>query len=347
MSKGNRVVDNSRKSSNHFELTLAQSDLDKHHVFFAVEGYCDSTVVAEELHADGGKHFHCYLGLREASTIAELRPVMEKSLWGTANGSSLHLSTLRNKAHWVKYITKEDTRPLHKGMDTHLFHQAWRIHDYVANNEEFNPLSPLLRQNPALTNIVERAHAYYWRKQYENRRPETGVYVDRNVPWVAAVIKGLEDGKHIYLHGYAGCGKTTLINELLTHGVTHLPCGLTSFEFSSVSSSSAYILAGDAPEGYLKAHRATILQLCDRGQVSINVKCGPIRQTYFRGQVVIVTNYPPKNEIEWDLALHRRFVQVCANGNAVREKADVKIEIPADIPSEEVIEISDDEEEGA
>jgi len=347
MSKGNRVIEDSRKASVHFELTLAQSDLDKEHVFFAVEGYCDSTIVAEERHADGGKHFHCYLGLREASTITELRPIMEKSLWGTSNGSSLHLSTIRNKAHWVKYVTKEDVRPLHKGVDSNQFHQAWRIHDYVANNEEFDPMSPLLRQNPALTNIIEKAHAHYWRKRYESERVNRDLYVDHTVGWVRDALKILADGKHLYLWGLTGAGKTTLMNQL--RGVTHLPCGMTGFEFSSVSSSSAYILAGDAPQGYIKQHRATLLQLCDRGQVSINVKCGPIRQVFFRGQVIIVSNYKWETECDWDLALNRRFHAVYAAENAVHSTTDnrIKIEIPADVPPEEVIDISSEEDDEA
>ena len=92
-------------------------------------------------------------------------------------------------------------------------------------------------------------------------------------------------------------------------------------------------------------HRAQLLRLCDKGPVAINVKCGPIKTVYFRGQVIIVSNVNLHDECKDDQALLRRFIWVqVRNKDAIQKKVQIKTEIPEDIPEEETIVISSDSE---
>lgn len=336
----------SRKAVKLFELTLARCELNKDHVFFALEDMCSEIVVSEEEHDNGGKHFHCYLKLVEKHTIKELRPAVADALFCEATPSSIHLSSLKNAKHWIKYITKEDTLPLSKNVDTSLFHISWKIHSYVTRNETFSRMHPFVRQNLCMSNIIEKVHGDYWDKAAVRtwmREPAT-LYCEQDVEWVKCLGEAIAARRHVYLFGETGVGKTTAINQFVKSTgvrVAFLPCALDKFEWSQVADSPDVVVAGDAPAEYLTAHRSTILQLCDNSLVSINVKCKPIKQIQFRGTLIIVSNFKP----EGDAALLRRFTVIEAKSNAVTKfEPEIKAEVVADDVADVIMIDSDDDE---
>lgn len=215
-----------KKAVTQFELTLARTSLTKTHVFYALEEFCQSICVSEEQHSEefeGGlhrsTHFHCYLQLHKPSRIVELRGLVGTNLFGDEeeNWESIHLSTLRNPKHWIKYITKEDTHPTFKNMDTGLFHQAYKIHKFERENKEFDTMHPFCRQNPSLINILRKTHCEYWNKRTLTKhslavthRPLQPAY---HVGWVRAAQHALASRLHLYLWGPTGVGKTVLLTH--------------------------------------------------------------------------------------------------------------------------------------
>lgn len=341
-----RAVLMSRKRVRDFEITLSQCTLYKDHVFFGLEELCSELLVAQEAHFDGGKHYHVYAKTEKKYKVVELRELVEVNLWGEDPPGSIHISSLKNSRHWIKYCTKEDTEPKFKNVDPNLFHQSFKIYDYVRRNEEFDRLHPFIRQNPCLTNIVEKAHAKYW-GQVQNKlwqRADVAYEPDRTIDWVGRMSLFAENGKHIYLWGGTGVGKSTYVNWLARRrgsSVCFLPCTTSPFEFSEVASGPRLVIAPDAPAGYLLSHRSMILQLCDNSLVSINVKCAPIKQLVFKGQLIVVSNFAP----EGDEALLRRFIVIEANEYAVQQKVQVKEEVPEEVDETITISSESDSEE--
>lgn len=350
MSKGNRPgkkddldgVEGNRKKVKDFECTLAHCPLSKSHVAFSLEELCEVLVVSEEAHHGDGTHFHLYLRMWEPFLIIDLRQLIgsslytgeEKEQWG-----SIHISTLRNWKHWVKYITKEDTEPYYKNIDTNLFHNSWKIYDFIRSNPIFDPLHPFMRQNPCLTNIILRGHADYWSKhenlKWKHSNRNIPVEPDVDIAWVSFALDCFWRQSHCYIYGGTGVGKTVLANYLLsqTEAGLVLPSGSTAWEFGSLLSQHTLAVAGDADSSYASVHRQVLLRLCDRAPVSVNVKCGAMRTVVFTGTIVILSNYPPPE----DSAFLRRFTVIHADTYGVRKKEILQIKI-----EEEVSETSDD-----
>lgn len=333
-----------------FELTLSQSSLCKAHVWSALEEFCSALVVAEEVHEDGGRHFHVYMSLHEPARITELSETVRSNLYLDEEQESVHISTLRNTKHWIKYITKEDTDPLHKGVDTSGFHQSWRIFNFIRSSEVFDPLAPFVRQQPGLIKILERQHAHYWAGKYNRQFLKTvadcPAQPDYKVGWVSTVDLLVRRGISVYLWGISGCGKTVLGNTLLANlGGISLPCGNTVWEFGEITSQTNLAVAADVGEDYLKHHRQTILRLLDHSMCVVNVKCGGMKTVYYKGSLLVCSNYPFP---EGDAALSRRFAVVECNGhNGVRFPLPEIIQVKEEVPEDETIEIpsSDSEEE--
>lgn len=239
---------------------------------------------------------------------------------------------------------KEDVDPYCEAMDQGGFHQAYKMYEYIRTNEVFNPLASFIRQNPGITNIVQRAHQHYWSEQYRKRGEELPVDINQDVGWVRRANRVIAEGGHLVLTGKAGAGKTMYLRHRLAGArVVHLPCSDSSFEWSEVDSSTQYVVAGDVSSGYILKHRAMILRLCDKGLVSINPKCGAIKTINFRGQLIIVSNVDLKNETLDDAAVQRRFEWVNVDEDAICPKAVPKTEVQEEVL--ETIYISSSEED--
>ena len=234
-----------------------------------------------------------------------------------------------------------------KNMDTGMFHQSYKIHKFVRDNPEFDTLHPFCRQNPSLINILRRTtHEDYWNKktlsQHALAVSQRKVRPAYHVSWVLRVVSALGLRQHIYLYGETGLGKSVLLTHYaLTHRTVWLPCGNTPWEFGKCENNTTLAIAGDAPAGYFDSHRSTILRLCDRDPISLNVKSGGFKEIVFKGSLVIISNYGPP----LDPAFSRRFTVIEADFDGFLQEKDEEeiIEIPPS-PSDTAIWLSSDEE---
>lgn len=337
----------SRKAVHDFELTLAECALDKLHVYTALSFYCNGLIVASECHDNGNLHYHCYLETIEKVHITDVREFVELNVFADCfEISSIHISPLRNRKHWISYCTKEDTEPLFRNVDTSLFNRAYKIHKFVTGNSSWNPLHPFLRQNPMLNNIVKNAHTEYWASVARSAFDDQimGVIPNTAVGWVQEAQVAAEAGKHVYVYGPSGVGKSVWARHFMRgrgNAVT-LPCGMTHFEFSDIDGNAKLVLAPDAPKDYLHTHRQMLLQLADRHLVAINPKCSAIRQVLFTGQLIILSNFEFPDT---DPALLRRFQIIYADCDGIQAyiPPEEAVKTPT-LHEEEVIEISSEDE---
>lgn len=332
-----------RKRVCDYELTLARSSMDKKYIFYALSDITNGLIVSLEYHSDRSVHYHCYLELNEKMLICELRdviielliesleddveegggevvdPNIPRSQWGAeaaaeraTNLPSIHLSALRNKRCWITYITKEDEEPLYKNVNVSGFHFNFKMRNYVKNNEIFNPLDTFVLTYVNYTNIIQRAHAYYWSNQalIEYANEELYVVPLCTVKWVADAMFAFEKLANIFVHGSTGIGKSVLAKFLSRKfkptDVVYLPCRDSGFEFSSINKDTRLVIAEDVGVKWLEQHRQQLLIGLDKGVLAINVKCSSILQVRIKAQFIILSNFPPVA----DPALYRRLTVI-------------------------------------
>lgn len=341
----------SRKRVHDFELTLSNCFLDKLHIYYALEELCNGIIVSQERHTGcplfpeqhAGFHFHCYLNTIDAWKYEALRDVISSNLESeTSYKGSIHISSLRNRKHWIKYITKEDTSPAWRGVDTGDFHFAWKYYTYVNGDDRFNAMDSFVRQNVQYTRTIRDAMDTTQgekRKQAWIQSSGLTCPVKYNVhcEWVHTVLRWWNNPnspKGLIIRGETGLGKSTVVKQILYEsGVNfvRLPCGNRVFEFSNIDNDCAIAYGDDINDEYFTVRRQKLLELLDNGPVAIDAKCEKIKNITFTGRLIFCTNY----NFTIDPAIWRRirYVWALEDGTLRREKED------------EVIEISDTEED--
>lgn len=311
------------RASTLFAITIPRCDYGRQFLYSHLKDCAEALVVSQETHEDGAPHLHVYLRSREKWLLADLREYVLELLSSVSDepyAGACDIQKLRREANWLRYITKEDTEPILYNVSSSQCHQSYRIFRLISCGPVLSRYHSFFRAQPHLLPRVMEMHTEYWGDQSRIESIDFRVIPDLRAIWCRQAIGALSRGEHLYLHGGAGLGKSVLVNayikarKLYPPYVAYLPCGTTEFEFSSVRPVTTIILASDAPDSYIQLHRSRLLTLCDRGFVSINVKCAPIAQFRSSAQVVIVSNYP----IPEDAAVERRFTQVHASTKAIQ-----------------------------
>lgn len=331
--------------SRRFSVTLAQSDLDKAHIENAIYDYCKSYLVAEEKHTADGIHHHIYLRTTEKKTLAQVREYFLSNVLSD-DGNSINIQKTKSERNWLKYCTKEDSDCIYKDVKTSDFAFHWHLVRYCKNNEHFDELHSFITGHLQQIRNIRDVHSKYWEHEYRRRNKDrrSAVTYNLQVPWVQLLFDHFLAGRNIYLYGTTGRGKSIAIREMCRHNrTTYLPCGLTQFEFSNVFSSLEHIIAGDAGPDYVQTHRATILQLCDGQETTINVKFERLRTVFFQGSFIILSNFPPHD----DNAFLRRFAVVEADQDGFQPALPQEAEVQEGPQTQTIREVSEAPEQEA
>lgn len=234
----------------------------------------------------------------------------------------INIQTVKNKKSWLTYITKDDQFVRYQNISSSNFHRNYQIRKYIREHETYNLMDTIFQTNIQYTRIICDMHAAYWSEQIAKGYAEERMCVVPNVetvPWVKDVIQAFEEGKHIYLYGNTGVGKSVLARYLSRHfkpdEVLHMPCGETIYEFSGLTSVIRLVIAEDVGPKYLDIHRQQLLIALDKGILGINVKCKPIAKVRAQAQWIILSNYICGG----DLAIRRRLISIEADRDGFQE----------------------------
>ena len=322
-------MEHTGKRLGNYAITLPQCDSHIDHIRYSIEGLePKGYIIGKEEHKDCGTHYHIYLYLGQKECFESITQHLS-----TLGFGAIDLQSCRTPKHWGRYCTKEDYEAIYWGdIPQEYLHIGYRIRQWTLKHRVF-VFDQFVANHYQLINVIKGHHAEYWSEQTNIRRMST---VPSVVPIlshisVQRILSAFVSHKHIYIHGETGVGKTT-IAEYLTRqksSVVEGGCQYSDFEFSEITSATDIFYAPDAPEKYLKFHRSKILRLADNGTCSINPKCAPLRQIYFDGQLVIVSNYA----FPQDAALRRRFAIISIETPCWRAKEDEVLDLsPSSIP---------------
>lgn len=252
------VYDNSIKLASDFLVTVSHTHVPKDHVFNSLEDFCDSLLVSEELHHfDGSKHHHIYMHTKVKYHIDDIIGFAQETYHTDPDltlpsADEFKVYTARSVCKILKYITKEDQKPLFKALNEKEFSFNYGAIAWAENTPNFDYADPFVLGHPQYYRLLEHVHSSVKTKAFANRSfkfrlyptalslansitqmsPASQIDVSSQVAcfedlnewqlkvvgwWNDFVINGpYHKRKQLYLFGDPNTGKTTFIRNLLS-----------------------------------------------------------------------------------------------------------------------------------
>lgn len=279
--------------------------------------YC---VAVETFHkAKGTYHLHSYVAYTDGVPVAELSACVRLFATGVCD-----IQPCKSKKSVLKYITKEDPRPLFNCPESCLSF-AYRSRAWAKSTRTFSFADPFVLEHPNYHRILQSLHSEVrgrcGRVQLHFEMPNEW-YVGwpmRVLDYFARAFRHPRNElRALYLHGYAGTGKSRCVEELLgfvsMDGGDRQECGYSpvpgQFFFGDyVGGNYSHVIFEEWAESSFKGNWWQIKRLMEGKPFKVDVKFGGSRVLRVVCPVVFVSNeYPPQ-----DPAFLRRIVIVDAD----------------------------------
>ena len=262
-----RPTDANRKSRL-FAVTAPYTTLEKSFVFESLEDICFRFCVSEEKHYDGTFHHHIYMRTIELLSLREVKQIIgvvydtivicddNDDRYDAADDDidedfvgNIHVSKVRSEHTYLKYITKQDSHPLLKNIDTKKLSFFYRAIQWAKNTQKYEAADPFVLGNPQFYNLLKQVHAsVHSTNNIQQREPiraltqadlddierednervtDNNQLVELN-EWKQKIISWWNDWavngfhekkKQLYLWGPSNTGKTRFIRQILSRGI--------------------------------------------------------------------------------------------------------------------------------
>ena len=232
---------NSTKKSSVFAVRVSNTMISKQEAFEVLKELCSQLLIAEEKHYDGRAHFHLYLKTIKKYSCDEIKDVIrivfanEDDETGQEQGAQssqeiqIHVETVRCEIRYLRYITKQDCKPLIKGIPSERLSFYYQSIEWAENTPTYRAADPFVLSHPQYYRLLSEVHYNVHREKRASslRRLRPILYV---VPehlswqdeivlwWNDFVVNGHEHKKkQLFLYGESNVGKTFFVNQLLAN----------------------------------------------------------------------------------------------------------------------------------
>lgn len=327
------------KRSSCFAITHAQSEYTKDHVFFALETFAKSLVVAEEKHEDGASHLHVYLQTNEKFDFEELKVLFAENYLKFKD-----IQACRSTKTWVKYITKEDEEPVYMGISYSMFHFAYRSRRWAKETKEFSYRDPFVLQHTNQYKLLEKLHREHWGTKIKRKFEPAVTYFNDWTKQVADYWNLWANGKGakgkrrcLFISGESNVGKTYFVQKyLLQRSIDTYKPSAGKF-FLDGYRDHAVILFEEFREEVFPMGIMLTLMAGEETVQHIKFECAQTIQ--HKGPIIFITNNPiPQNE-----AFQNRCYEVSASQEVLPSQA-LRMEKKERSPSPEILQLSSDDE---
>lgn len=306
--------------------------------FEGVEEYC---VSIETNHTNKLVHLHSYLSFFNNVTFEYVKACVPPF------GGTINVQHCRSRRNVLKYVTKEDERPLFNCAASELSF-SYRARTWARNTQTFRYYDPFVLEYPQYYRLLSELH-----KEVRDRLRYVAPVVPSLKTWYPGWAMQMYDSlisflrrrstKGLYIYGPPGTGKTYTLSLLLRElGLSRIYMPVPGQFFFGDFTASAYdcVLFEEFDSRIFEHNFFQIKRLLNAERFSVDVKGARQRIIVVRCPVAFVSNFVPPDD--------RAFLRRVSVINAIEEmEGKTRVVVPkeeVDSP-ETFIEISSDEED--
>lgn len=317
--------ENSVKRCCLFAARVSYINYDKTLAFNRVQHLCSELLISEEEHfnQDDPHHHHWFIRTHKKYTISQIKKLINFA-YQDKNNPVFYISSVRQRAKYISYITKYDTFPIYKNISEDLFSFAFKARKWAKKTQRFSYNDPFVIGHPQYYRVLNLLHDEVQNEVKASTKPILSPYdhtkatkingfkeiwpcdwPNKVIEWINEwILNGfIRKKEQLYLWGASGVGKTGFIDFIL-EAITGLsPDDLSEYIFTPTQNDFKYayqsfdkdrhiILKIDEFE--INDYNIPDFKKAIAGESLVsNTKGGSARKFSIKMPMIFLSNYPP------------------------------------------------------
>lgn len=266
-----------------------------------------NAILPSQDHSTREFHVHAYVRFREECGLL----YEQFKAWILDNlemgDISCNVQGCKNERQWIRYITKEDEKPIWRGVDFGLLNLRAKVCYLARRGIEPNSSEPLVTEHFNARNQIFDL----WKEMYQKYNPKkietaipTGISLKEDVRWLRQFRDGVDNyihtdwyfkKKQFYLHGAPNVGKTTAVREYCRRNELRMfePCNSACFPFDGFTSANDYDVIIWDDYRWQDVQERFILTLLQGDHCQIDRKHKQPLALQWRKPIILTSNIPP------------------------------------------------------
>lgn len=294
------------KGATLFALTLNKVDWPKSLTgyWFSQDDDISAICVAEEAYAlpldcdtglpvdgDGGVHHHCLLVFKVPMLLADVKRIVDTLV----EDKGYDLQVCRSRVSWLKYISKSDGCPYLFNISVAELSLYARANHYITT--KYKRPMPVDASDAFMVSAgnfrnvcVDMAQQHVKRLRSDIQSKRETFDANMRCAYVRKVYADILLGKHLYIYGSPGVGKTELIDGIVKLRKTWRTCSNDKWMFGTLKEDDEFAVMEDFDLlGFTQL--PVLLSVMDRKPVSISEKYKNDETKMFSCAVIFISNY--------------------------------------------------------
>lgn len=312
------------KPSHLFALTLNKVEWPKSLTgfWFTQDGGVKSMVVGEEDYhvpldcdtgkvsdGDNGRHHHCFIEMVEGYLLDDMRTMVDTLV----DGKGYDLQVCKSRKSWIIYCTKGDGHPFLYNVGISECSLYARSNNHIKNKYKrpmpIDTADDFMFAAGNFRNVViEMANNHC--KRLRNDLQNDRAVMDPNMlcGYSRKIYNSFINGKHLFIYGQPGVGKTELIDSLVKPKKTWRAGAVDRFMFGTLTEYDEVALFEDFDLNNF-SQLAVLLSVMDGKPVAICQKFKDDEIRMFSAKCIFISNYMLSDASP----LYRRVTYVCVS----------------------------------
>lgn len=295
------------KGATIFALTINKVDWPKSLTgyWFQQCEYFNQCVVGEEdyhppldcdtglpIDGDHGKHQHVFIQSDIPLRLAEVQDIVST----LTDDKGYDLQVCKSRRSWLNYITKSDGCPFLWNVSISECSLFARAQNHIKN--KYKRPCPVDTADDFMVSagnfrnvVIDMANRHVKKLRTELQAQRSTYEPNMQCGHVRKIYNNALCGKHMYIYGPPGFGKTEVIDRLVKHRKTWRTSANDKWMFGTLDEADEFAVFDDFdPMNF--SNLSTLLSVCDKKPVSVSEKYKNDEIKMFSCTCIFISNYP-------------------------------------------------------
>lgn len=237
------------------------------------------------------KHHHVFIEFYEPMKLPDIKTMVDT----LTDDKGYDLQVCKSRRNWIQYITKGEGHPFIYNVSISECSLFTRATNHIKNKYKrpcpVDTADDFMVSAGNFRNVcIDMANRHVKKIRLELQAQRTSYEPNMQCGYVRKIYNAITSGKHIYIHGAPGVGKTEIIDRIIKLTKCWRSNGNDKWMFGTLEENDEFAVFEDF-DLFSFTMLPTLLSIMDRKPVSVSQKYVDDQIKMFNTKCIFISNY--------------------------------------------------------